>query len=130
MKGIQIIHQTTINSPRQKLWRIRAKMIVLAQGAFRRPLVFSNNDRPGVMLASALSEYIKRFAVLPGRNIAIFTNNDSAYQTAIDLKNVGVDSIIIIDSRPEMSSAATIKASELNIEVKFCSVVHKCTRLK
>ena len=75
------------------------------------------------MLASALSEYIKRFAVLPGRNIAIFTNNDSAYPTAIDLNKVGVDSIIIIDSRPEMSSAATIKASELNIEVKFCSVV-------
>ena len=115
--------ETTVNSPRQKLWRIRATSVVLAQGAFERPLVFSNNDRPGVMLASALSEYIKRFAVLPGRNIAIFTNNDSAYQTAIDLKNVGVDSIIIIDSRPEMSSAATIKASELNIEVKFCSVV-------
>ena len=74
---------------RQKLWRVRAKRVVLAQGAFERPLVFPNNDRPGVMLASAVSNYINRYGVLPGKNPILFTNNDSAYQAAIDMKIAG-----------------------------------------
>ncbi len=69
---------------RQRLWRVRARQVVLAQGAFERPLAFCNNDRPGVMLASAVSQYIRRYAVRPGKRAVVFTNNDSAYQTAID----------------------------------------------
>ena len=84
---------------RQRLWRVRAKQVVLAQGAFERPLVFCNNDRPGVMMASAVSTYVNRYAVCPGKQVVVFTNNDSAYQTAIDLTQAGVRVAAIIDSR-------------------------------
>ena len=86
--------------PRQRLWRVRAKQVVLAQGSFERPLVFCNNDRPGVMLASAVSSYVNRYAVRPGKRAVVFTNNDSAYRTAIDLCQAGA-SVAIVDSRAE-----------------------------
>jgi sarcosine oxidase subunit alpha len=87
-----------VQGPRQRLWRVRARQVVLAQGAFERPLVFCNNDRPGVMLASAVSTYINRYAVRPGERAVIFTNNDSAYQAALDLANSGAV-VVIVDSR-------------------------------
>ena len=48
-------------------WRIRAKRILLASGATQRPLVFPGNDRPGIMLAAAVRQYIHRYAVAPGK---------------------------------------------------------------
>lgn len=84
---------------RERLWRIRARQVVLAQGAFERPLVFSNNDRPGVMLASAVSTYVKRYAVAPGRRMLLFTNNDSGYQAALDFHASGLSVEAIVDSR-------------------------------
>ena len=62
--------------PNQRIWRVRAKEVVLAAGAFERPLIFPNNDVPGVMLASAVSSYVNRYAVVPGRKVVLFTNND------------------------------------------------------
>jgi len=70
--------------PRQRLWKIRAKQVVLATGSIERPLVFADNDRPGVMLAGAVRTYINRYGVIPGREMVVFTNNDSAYSTALD----------------------------------------------
>ena len=87
-------------SVRERLWRVRARQVVLAQGSFERPLVFCNNDRPGVMQASAVSTYIHRYAVLPGRRAVVFTNNDSAYRAAIDLADVGAEVAAIVDCRP------------------------------
>ena len=84
---------------RERLWRVRARQVVLAQGSFERPLVFCNNDRPGVMLASAVSTYIERYAVLPGRRAVVFTNNDSAYRAAIRLEGAGAEVAAIVDSR-------------------------------
>ena len=86
---------------RERLWRVRARQVVLAQGAFERPLAFGNNDRPGVMLASAVSSYVNRYAVKPGDRAVVFTNNDSAYQTAIDLHSAGITVAAVIDARPE-----------------------------
>jgi len=83
---------------RERLWRVRAKQVVLAQGAFERPLVFCNNDRPGVMTASSVSAYINRFGVCPGQRVVVFTNNDSAYRTALDVADSGIN-VIIVDSR-------------------------------
>ncbi|MCH7728987.1 MAG: hypothetical protein IH991_21265, partial [Planctomycetes bacterium] len=90
---------------RERLWRVRAKQVVLAQGAFERPLVFCNNDRPGVMLASAVSSYVNRYAVCSGQRVVVFTNNDSAYQTAIDLRHAGVVVAAIVDSRAKGAAA-------------------------
>ena len=96
---------------RQRLWRVRAKKVILAQGAFERPLVFCNNDRPGIMLASAVSNYINRYSVLPGKRAVIFTNNDSAYQTALDLNAAGVEALTIIDCRAENLSSDLVSSS-------------------
>lgn len=93
--------------PRQRLWTIRAKEVVLACGSQERPLVFDDNDRPGVMLSSAVKNFTERFAALPGRNIVIATNNDSAYETAKTLLDAGADIAAIIDARNSHSKAAS-----------------------
>ena len=84
---------------RQREWRVRAKRVILAQGSHERPLVFPNNDRPGVMLASAVSGYIRRYGVCPGRSGVIFTNNDAGYQTALDLVSAGATVVAVVDCR-------------------------------
>lgn len=85
---------------RQRLWRIRAARVVLATGALERPLTFVQNDRPGILLAGALSQYLNRYGVLPGRQIVVFTNNDSAYQTALDIAAEGRP-VCVVDLRTE-----------------------------
>ena len=84
---------------RQRLWQIRAGRVVVATGAHERPLVFANNDRPGVMLASAAQSYVNRYAVRPGRRAVVFTNNDSACRVALDLSRVGVEVAAVVDVR-------------------------------
>ena len=105
-------------TPRQKLWYIRAKEVVVSTGSIERPLVFGNNDRPGIMLASAAKEYMKVYGVLVGKKPIIFTNNDSAYDTAIDFKKNGIDPIII-DTRNDSQSSVANEAKSLNISIKF-----------
>ena len=102
---------------RERLWRVRARQVVLAQGSFERPLVFCNNDRPGVMLASAVSTYVQRYAVLPGRRAVVFTNNDSAYRAAIDLANAGAEVAAIVDSRPGGAGELRSAVRDLGIPV-------------
>ena len=85
--------------PKERLWKIRAKQVVLATGSIERPLVFADNDRPGVMLAGAVRIYINRFGVLPGKRIVVLTNNDSAYYTALDAKHAGAE-VEVVDIRP------------------------------
>ncbi|EAP75379.1 sarcosine oxidase subunit alpha family protein [Roseovarius nubinhibens] len=85
--------------PRQVLWRIYSKRAVLAAGATERPIAFGNNDRPGVMMASAVRTYVNRFGVAPGKQVAVFTNNDDGWRTAADLAARGVSVVAIIDSR-------------------------------
>ena len=108
---------------REKIWQIRAHQVVLATGAAERPLVFANNDRPGVMLASAVSTYINRYAVKPGDQVVIFTNNDSAYQTALDCKAAGIDVEAVIDARKLSSSELANTVRSAGIEVLNASVV-------
>jgi sarcosine oxidase subunit alpha len=90
------------HQPRQRLWRIMAKRAVLAAGATERAIVFGGNDVPGVMLASAVRSYVNRFAVVPGRRVAVFTNNDDGWHTAADLAAAGVQVEAVIDSRPDV----------------------------
>jgi methylglutamate dehydrogenase subunit C len=100
--------QPAAHEPRQRLWRIMAKRAILASGAIERPLVFPGNDRPGVMMAAAVRSYLNRFAVTPGRRVALFTNNDDGWRTAGALRKRGVDIAAIIDRRPEIP--ANLKA--------------------
>ncbi|MGW5741201.1 2Fe-2S iron-sulfur cluster-binding protein [Amycolatopsis sp. NPDC003861] len=84
---------------RQRVWRIRAKRIVVATGAHERPIVFPDNDRPGIMLASAARTYLNRYGVLAGRRVVVFTTNDSAYEAASDLAAAGAEIVRIVDAR-------------------------------
>ncbi|MGD8710166.1 MAG: 2Fe-2S iron-sulfur cluster-binding protein, partial [Ectothiorhodospiraceae bacterium] len=93
-------------TPRQRLWTLRAKRVVLAPGAFERPLVFDNNDLPGVMLSSAVRGYVNRFAVAPGQRFVVATNNDDAYRTALDLAANGLDVAAVLDARDNPGRAA------------------------
>ena len=104
-------------APRQRIWRIRANQVVLATGAIERPLVFRNNDRPGVMLASAASAYVNRYGVVPGRRAVVFTNNDSAYRAALDLAEAGVDVRAVVDTRPETHGELPARVGAVGIEV-------------
>jgi sarcosine oxidase subunit alpha len=103
--------------PRQRLWQIRAKQVVLATGAIERPLVFRDNDRPGIMLASAARGYVNRYAVRPGERAVVITNNDSAYRAALDLAAAGVAVAAIVDLRPEPDGELTVRAREAGLEV-------------
>jgi sarcosine oxidase, subunit alpha len=91
--------------PRERLWQVRARRVVLATGAIERPLVFPGNDRPGIMLAGAAQTYLNRFGVRVGNRIAVVTASDAAYQAALDLHAQGVEVAIIADVR---SSAAGV----------------------
>ncbi|WP_328449937.1 2Fe-2S iron-sulfur cluster-binding protein [Amycolatopsis sp. NBC_00438] len=84
---------------RQRVWRIRAKRIVLATGAHERPIVFPDNDRPGIMLAGAARTYLNRYGVLAGQRVVVFTTNDSAYDAASDLAAAGAEIVRIVDAR-------------------------------
>ena len=90
----------------ERSWRVRAGKVICATGAIERTLVFPGNDRPGVMLASAVQTYVNRWAVKPGQNAVLFTNNNSAYSVAADLHAAGVKIAAIVDSRQEIPAEA------------------------
>ena len=104
-------------APRQRLHRVRAKQTVLATGALERPLVFANNDVPGVMLASAVSAYLNRYAAAPGERLLLCTTNDNAYRTALDWRRAGRAVAAVVDSRPQPDGALVQEAQAAGIEV-------------
>jgi sarcosine oxidase subunit alpha len=95
------MHTPDAGKPRQILWRIYAKRSVLAAGATERPIAFENNDRPGIMLGSAIRTYANRFGVAADRRVAIFTNNDDGHRTAADLHAKGVKIAAVVDVRAD-----------------------------
>ncbi len=105
-------------TPRQKLWYIRAKEVVVSTGSIERPLVFGNNDRPGIILASAAKEYMKVYGTLVGKKPIIFTNNDSGYDTAIIFKKNGIDPLVL-DVRLKSESSVVKEAKDLGIKIRF-----------
>ena len=102
--------------PRMVLTQLRAKAIVMATGAIERPLVFSNNDRPGVMLASALRTYANRYAVSPEKRAVIVTNNDTGYAAAMDLASVGV-AVTVADHRSSVPADLLSSAAAKGIAI-------------
>jgi heterotetrameric sarcosine oxidase alpha subunit len=107
--------QPPAHQPRQRLWRIMAKRAILASGAIERPLAFPDNDRPGIIMASAVRSYLNRFAVRPGGRVTLFTNNDDGWRTAKALRTRGVEIAAIIDSRPSVSELLRAQWSDVRI---------------
>jgi sarcosine oxidase subunit alpha len=94
--------QTLADDPRRmRYWKIVAPRAILAGGAIERPLVFGGNDRPGVMMAGAVSTYLNRYAVAPGRRAVVFTTGDSGWDTVDDLHRAGVEIAAIVDTRSD-----------------------------
>ena len=104
---------------RERLWRIRARDVVLATGAHERLIAFAGNDLPGVMLAGSAAWYATEYAVRPGQRAVVFTNNDSAYAAAVALAAAGVEVVCIVDFRPE----ATVLPAAAGIDVRPGHVV-------
>jgi sarcosine oxidase subunit alpha len=103
---------------------VRAQRVVLATGAFERPLVFAHNDIPGVMQASSVSTYVNRYGVAPGSRMVLFTSNDSAYQTVLDWHAAGRTVVAIVDSRAAPSGAMLASVEALGIKVMLgCAVI-------
>ncbi|WP_432838212.1 2Fe-2S iron-sulfur cluster-binding protein [Dactylosporangium sp. CA-092794] len=108
---------------RQRVWRIRARHVIVATGAHERPIAFADNDRPGIMLASAARGYLNRFGVLAGRRVAVFTTNDSAYAAAIDMADAGARVAAVIDARAAAPAAWVVQCRRRGIETRPGQVV-------
>ena len=110
----------------RRMWQVRTHELVVATGATERPLVFPNNDRPGVMLAAGVRGYLHRYGLVPERAV-VFTTNDDAYRTVLDLINAGVDVALVVDVRPDPQGWLPRRARELGVEVRGGSVVMDTT---
>ena len=105
------------NKVRQRLLKIRAKKVITATGSIERPLIFNNNDRPGILLSSAIKKYVDFYGVKSGEKIILFTNNDTTYETALSLNNKGIKVEAIIDIRNENDSELIKSVKNLNIKI-------------
>jgi len=108
---------------RQRVWHIRAKQVVLAPGALERPLVFEDNDRPGVMLAGAVRSYLNRYAALAGHEVVVATTNDSAYALVEDLVAAGATVAAVADTRAKASEEASRVLAATGVVGHFSTTV-------
>jgi sarcosine oxidase subunit alpha len=111
-------HSPGDGRPRHRLWRVRAGKILSATGAIERPLSFAGNDIPGVMLASAMRDYVVNWAVSPGDRTVVVTNNDDAYRTALALHQAGLEVAAVIDARATANGALpqAVRAAGIRVE--------------
>ena len=115
-QGIYDHNQVVVSIGSRKLEVLQAKTIIHATGAFERPLLFNNNDRPGVMLAGALRSYLNRHALAPKQRAVIVTNNDSAYTSAFDLAEADV-AVTVAECRSQPNGDLLARAAQLGIAV-------------
>ncbi|WP_347140484.1 sarcosine oxidase subunit alpha family protein [Paracoccus sp. SSK6] len=118
-------HDPNQGIPRQRLWRIRAGHVISATGALERPLSFACNDVPGVMLASAVRDFISDYGVAPAQRIVVVTNNDDAYRTALTAQGAGLEVVAVIDARPQATGDLPQAARAANIPVMTGKAVAK-----
>ena len=117
--------------PRERLWQVRAREVIIATGAIERPVVFPHNDRPGIMLADAARTYLQRYGVRVGSQVVVITADDSAYRAALALHRVGVAIAAIADQRSEANGPYPAQARSAGIAVHTgASVVSTTGRLR
>ncbi|MGF1593555.1 MAG: sarcosine oxidase subunit alpha family protein [Kiloniellaceae bacterium] len=109
--------------PRKRLWKLRTKQVVYCSGAIERPLVFADNDRPGVMTASAVQAYVNRYALRPGRRAVVFTNNDSGYGAALDMAAAGIEVAAVVDARAAPAGPLTERAEAQGLRIVADSAI-------
>jgi sarcosine oxidase, subunit alpha len=106
---------------RERILKIRARQIIVATGAFERPMLFPDNDRPGVMLAGAVQQYAHRYGVACGKRVVVAAACDTAYAVAASLALAGIDVAAIVDHRPESASRAA--RGPAGVPVHFSSAI-------
>ncbi|WP_277052739.1 sarcosine oxidase subunit alpha [Zestomonas thermotolerans] len=115
-----------VRQARQRIHRVRAKRVVLATGAHERPLVYANNDVPGNMLAGAVSTYLRRYAVAPGRRLVLSTNNDYAYRVVLDWLDAGLEVAAVADARSNPQGDWVNEARRRGVRILTGSAVVEC----
>ncbi|MGR3660672.1 MAG: sarcosine oxidase subunit alpha family protein [Paracoccaceae bacterium] len=118
-------NQPEKGGPRHRLWRIRAAQIIVATGALERPVSFAGNDIPGVMLSSAMRDYIVNYGVSPGDRTVVVTNNDDGYRTAIAVKQAGLEVPLILDMRVKSDGQLADKARKIGIRIEAGKAISK-----
>ncbi len=125
--------QAPANQVRERMHRVRAKRVILATGAQERPLVFGNNDLPGCMTSTAISTYINRYGVAPGKNLVVMTTNDYGYQAAIDWHDAGREVSAVVDTRANVQGRCVDEMQARGIRIISGSAiteVHGSKRVK
>ncbi len=123
-------HTPGEDAPRHRLWRIRTAQVISATGAIERPLSFPGNDKPGVMLASAVRDYIVNYGVAPGDTLVVVTNNDDGYRTALAAHRAGLKVACVVDPRAEADGDLPHEVRSLGIRVMAGSAISKVKGLK
>ena len=111
------LEEAPAHLPRHRLWKLRTKQTVFCSGSIERPLVFADNDRPGVMTASAVQSYVNRYAVKPGKRAVVFTNNDSGYGAALDMVAAGIEVAAVVDARPMATGPLSERAEAAGLRI-------------
>ncbi len=106
-------------NPVETFWKVRAARVVLATGAIEQPLMFGNNDLPGIMLAGAVHQYASRYGVRCGRRIVGVVNNDLAWHSIIALRDAGIEIPMIIDTRDTVDERLVDLADDRDIAVQI-----------
>ncbi len=120
-------HAPDPSRPRHRLWKVRASRIITATGAIERPLSFAGNDLPGVMLASAVRDYVVNWGVAPGRRTVVVTNNDDGYRTALALTEAGLDVPAVLDARKQATGPLAEAARNAGLRVLASRGIAKVT---
>lgn len=112
-----------LNRARIRVWHIRAERVILAPGAFQRPLIFANNDRPGIMLSHAAATYVSLHGVTIFKQAIVVTIDNQGYRDALRLHNAGVKVFGIYDARPAAEGVSVDAAKAAGIPVRLHATV-------
>ena len=115
----------TAGVARKRLWHLRAKRVILATGAHERPIVFGNNDLPGIVLANAACTYATRYGVSLGKCGVAFVSNDHGFALALETQAAARNLAMIIDVRPNPDEALVKRAAQSGVRV-LCNSVISC----
>ena len=112
---------------RERIWKLRVRHALLATGQIERPLLFGDNDRPGVMLAGAVSSYLHRWGVAPGHRMVLATNNDAAWTAAFEAQDAGLQVLALAELRhevhPDLLAQAQARGLEVNLDTRVNAVL-------
>ena len=84
-----------------EFWEVSPGRAIIATGSYDNPMVFENNDLPGIFLSGGLQRLMHRFYIRPGNQAVVATGNDNGYEIAQQLLDAGVTVAGIVDDRSE-----------------------------